>query len=479
MNQTNKNKKEKNNKKTRKKEEEKIQKESKSNEKYVPIGLPNTRRIKCEVCSKEDAEFYCSHCPVYYCQKCEAQVHTPFLKNKHEKFISQDIFIENQESKETNINNRCPKHKKKFKFYCEKEDQLKCPECIENCLDQNHLIFSLNKKCNEIIQKIQIILNEIQTKEKDNQLTIQKSQLNKIKFKQKIQQISQQIQRESDLLKQQIEKSKNQHLKLLKTIEIIIENQFNQIIQNNQKTIQKINQNKTKIQKIIKLKTKSQKCKLINESRMIINKFKKRKEKEKEKEKVKEKEKEKEKEKFKLSKEIFDPKMNCKKTIKLKNQNQTVWNPSDKFNGIILGQTQYSTGKHKIQIKIDQFPNINTEENWIYLGVINTENRENLIKKGDYEGAYYFKTYWENNLLQSLKTTEQNGKEYEEKYPENIKLKENDILEILLDMDQKTISFKINENNLGIAWENLPESVHFFADLIYMEGNEKNQITLI
>ncbi|KAJ6236968.1 tripartite motif-containing protein [Anaeramoeba flamelloides] len=466
MNQTNKNKKEKNN-KTRKKEEEKIQKESKSNEKYVPIGLPSTRRIKCEVCSKENAEFYCSQCPVYYCQNCEARVHGTFLKKKHEKFISQDIFIENQESKETNINNRCPKHKKKFKFYCEKEDQLKCPRCIENCLDQNHLIFLLNKKCNQIIQKIQIILNEIQTKEKDNQLTIQKSQQNKIKFKQKIQQISQQIERESDLLKQQIEKSKNKHLKLLKTFEIIIENQFNQIIQNNQKTIQKINQNKTKIQKISKLKTKNQKCKLIKESRMIINKFKKRKEKEKEKQK------------FKLSKEIFDPKMNYQNAIQLKNQNQTAWNPSDKYRGIILGQTQYSTGKHKIKIKIDQFPNINTEENWIYLGVINTENRENLIKKGDYEGSYYFKTFWENNLLQSLKTTEQNGKEYEEKYPENIKLRENDIFEILLDMDQKTIAFKINENNLGIAWKNLPKSVHFFAHLIYMEGNEKNQITLI
>ncbi|KAJ6236958.1 hypothetical protein M0813_27307 [Anaeramoeba flamelloides] len=448
MNQTNKNKKEtKNN--TIKKEEEKIQKESKSNYINVPIGLTTKRRIKCEVCSKEDAEFYCSKCPVYYCQKCEAQVHGHFLKKKHEKFISQDTFIENQESKEKNNNNKCPKHKQNLQFYCEEEDQLKCSTCIKNCLDQKHSLLSLNSKSDQIFQKMEIILNEIQTKEKENQETIQKSQQNKNKLKQKIQQISQQIQRESDLLKQQIEKSKNQQLKVLKTIQIIIENQFNKIIQNNEKAIQKINQNKTKIQKISKLKTKNKNIELINESKEIINKFKKRKGKEKEKQK------------FKLSKEIFDPKMNYKNSIKLKNQNQTACNASKKSRGRILGQTQYSTGKHKIKIKIDQFPNTYSESNTIYLGVIQTKNREKLIKNGDYEGSYCFETYWDRNLLQSSKIKKKKRKLYSEKYPNNIKLKENDILEILLDMDQKTIAFKINENNLGIAWKNLPKNVHF------------------
>ncbi|KAJ6236966.1 tripartite motif-containing protein [Anaeramoeba flamelloides] len=183
-----------------------------------------------------------------------------FLKKKHEKFISQDIFIENQASKEkTNNNTKCPKHNQKFKFYCEEEDQLICPDCTDNCLDQKHLILSLNTKCNEIYQKMERILKEIQTKEKVNQETLQKSQQNKIKLKQKIQQISQQIERESDLLKQQIEKSKNKHLIVLKTIEIIIENQFNKIIQKNEKNQKKINQNKTKMQKISKLKPKCKK----------------------------------------------------------------------------------------------------------------------------------------------------------------------------------------------------------------------------
>ncbi|KAJ6235778.1 spry domain containing socs box protein [Anaeramoeba flamelloides] len=171
--------------------------------------------------------------------------------------------------------------------------------------------------------------------------------------------------------------------------------------------------------------------------------------------------------------------MNYQNAIKLKNQNQTAWNPSKQISGRILGKTQYSTGKHKIKIKIDQFPNNSTKSNGIILGVINTEDRENFIKNGDFEGTYYFDTYWNQNLLQSLKVKKEKGKKYSEKYPKNIKLKENDILEILLDMDQKTISFKINKNNLGIALKNLPKSVHFFAYLAGTKGNKKNQITLI
>ncbi|KAJ6229054.1 spry domain containing socs box protein [Anaeramoeba flamelloides] len=168
--------------------------------------------------------------------------------------------------------------------------------------------------------------------------------------------------------------------------------------------------------------------------------------------------------------------------IKLKNQNQTAWNASRKSRGIILGQTQYSTGKHKIKIKIDQFPNTQYGDKRIYLGVINTKDREIFIKYADYEGTYYFETYWDwnRNLLQSSKKKKENGKEYSEKYPKYIKLKENDILEILLDMDQKTIAFKVNKNNFGIAWENLPESVHFFAFLSFNRQRIKNnQITLI
>ncbi|KAJ6239542.1 insulin-like growth factor binding protein [Anaeramoeba flamelloides] len=170
--------------------------------------------------------------------------------------------------------------------------------------------------------------------------------------------------------------------------------------------------------------------------------------------------------------------MNYKNVLKLKNQNKTTWNSSKEFRGIILGQNKYMSGKHKIKIKIDQFPISISEENAIILGVVNTQNRKNLIKNRDYEGTYYFETFGNYNLLKSLKKKEENGKEYEKRCPNIFNLKQNDIFEILLDMDQKTIEFQINQNNLG-GWGNLPKSVHFFAYLAYMGGYRNNQITLM
>ncbi|KAJ3432180.1 hypothetical protein M0812_21111 [Anaeramoeba flamelloides] len=117
-------------------------------------------------------------------------------------------------------------------------------------------------------------------------------------------------------------------------------------------------------------------------------KKKKKKGREKEKEKRKEK-KGKEKEKGKLDeKDEFDPEMNRK--IKLKNENKTVWNPNNGgYWGTICGKKIYSSGKHEIKIKIDQFPNPKNESNQINLGIIKTENRENFIKKRNWDNIFF------------------------------------------------------------------------------------------
>ncbi|KAJ3424153.1 chascon isoform d-related [Anaeramoeba flamelloides] len=204
-----------------------------------------------------------------------------------------------------------------------------------------------------------------------------------------------------------------------------------------------------------------------------------KKEKEKERKGETETEKEKEKERKSEKKEEFDPEMNYNNQIKLKNENKTAWNPN--YGGMICGKKIYSSGKHEIKIKIDQFPNPKNERNLIRLGVIKTENRENFIKKGNYsEETYFFKTNWDRHhqKLESEKyKCDGNGKWTEKKYPKKINLKKNDIFTIFLDMDQKKISFKINEKNLE-GWGNLPQKVNFFAALDSQKG-EKNQITII
>ncbi|KAJ6255392.1 spry domain containing socs box protein [Anaeramoeba flamelloides] len=142
-----------------------------------------------------------------------------------------------------------------------------------------------------------------------------------------------------------------------------------------------------------------------------------------------------------------------------------------------VGNKIYSSGKHEIKIKIDQFPNSKNESNRIRLGIIKTENRENLIKKRDWEGIYFFQTMWNEKKLKSRKRKWENEKWTRENYPKKIILKKNDIFTIFLDMDQKKISFKINEKNLG-GWENLPQKVNFFA-LLWGQEEGKNQITII
>ncbi|KAJ6229262.1 spry domain containing socs box protein [Anaeramoeba flamelloides] len=94
------------------------------------------------------------------------------------------------------------------------------------------------------------------------------------------------------------------------------------------------------------------------------------------------------------------------------------------------------------------------------------------------EGTYFVRTIWDQKKLQSEKCKKENGIYAEKNYPVEINLKKNDIFTIFLDMDQKKISFKINEKNLG-GWENLPKKVNFFAELEEQGGKEKNQITMI
>ncbi|KAJ3437252.1 spry domain containing socs box protein [Anaeramoeba flamelloides] len=184
--------------------------------------------------------------------------------------------------------------------------------------------------------------------------------------------------------------------------------------------------------------------------------------------------------------EEFNPKMNHKNIIQLKNDNKTAWNPSEKggYRGYICGKKMYSRGKHEIKIKIDQFPYPKNEPNEIRFGVVRTKNREKFIKNFEWEGTYYFETEWKEIRIGILKLESQkckieNGKCIKKNYSEEIYLKKNDIFTIFLDMDNKIIIFKINEIYLE-GWEKLPESVNFFVDLGYQRiREEKNQITLI
>ncbi|KAJ3428049.1 hypothetical protein M0812_25681 [Anaeramoeba flamelloides] len=456
------------------------------------IRIPVEPQIpQCQVCEEKKAGFYCTKCEVHYCKACESEVHTSFWKKKHKEFIFQEPYFP-QEKINSNL---CDKHKKELSLYCKDDNKLICTKCYETCRINNHSIFGLDEYSNEISEKIKMILNKIQNVEIQNNETIQKSIELKNKFKIEIKELSNLIENQSDLLIQKIQKSKINHLNLLLKAEIITDTKFDQIMNKNQAKQEAINETKKKIKILKKLEKDKKTIKFLQESNEIIEKDKEEREKERKKEQQSKREIQREKEskdihrlnhrkirdpknlKGKKILEEFDPKMNRKNLIKLKNENKTAWNPSENW-GRICGKKIYSRGKHQIKIKIDQFPNPEYEANYVDLGVIKTENRENLIEKVNYEGTYFFSSYWDGRGNESQKVKKENGKWIGENYPEKIYIKKNDIFEIFLDMDQKKISFKLNEKNLE-GWENLPEKVKFFAYLEYLKGKEKNQITII
>ncbi|KAJ3424126.1 tripartite motif-containing protein [Anaeramoeba flamelloides] len=471
--------------KNKNKNKKKHSKKEKKITKLSQINLPVEKLIpKCENCNKKQSQFYCTKCEVYYCAKCEEQLHRKVLK-KHKKHLYKAPY--NELVKKTNFN-ICKKHNKELSLYCIDENKLICSECYSNCKINNHEILGLQDFSNEIYEKIKIILTKIKNEENQNKETREKSLENQNKLKEKIKNICQKIENDSDLMIQKIQDSKINHLNLFKKIEIIINTKIENILKDTEKKQKKISNMKIEINTIQKMKKDKNHIKLIQGGKEIIKwesksekkgrkKRKGKKEKEKKSRKRDKGEQEKEKEK---EKEEFDPEMNWRNRIKLKNENKTAWNPYNDYGGLICGKKIYSSGKHEIKIKIDQFPNSKNERNQISLGIIKTENRKNFIKKDNWEEeTYFFKSYWDcDQKLESRKRKRENGKWTEKIYPEKINLKKNDIFTIFLDMDQKKISFKINKKNLG-GWKNLPQKVNFFAELFRQKGGEKNQITII
>ncbi|KAJ6230188.1 hypothetical protein M0813_06826 [Anaeramoeba flamelloides] len=459
-----------------KRRKKKKKQKNKDPKRFGDIQIPVELQIpQCQVCKEKKADFYCKKCQVHCCKKCEPQVHTEYLRELHYESTFKEPYIQE-------INpNLCIKHKKELCFYCKDENELICNKCHRNCSKNKHSTLSLHDYSNEISRKIKIIMNKIQKEEIQNKETIKRTRVNQNKLKQEIKELANVIENRSDLLIQKIQNSKKNYLNLLNKVEIISKTTFTKILNKKEEKQKKLNKNKNKIKKMEKLEKDEKTIKLIRESKEILSKEEERKKKKKNtKKKKKLNIRERTGKKIEKEREEFDPKMNCLNKIILKNENKTAWNPSFSYYGRICGKKIYSSGKHQIKIKIDQYPNPKNERNLICLGVVKTENRQNLIKNNDWEKIYFFMTWWDKwqKKNQSLKIKIENQKKTEKIDLKNICLNKNDIFEISLDMDIRKISFKINERNLG-GWENLPEKVNFFASLFGQMGKEKNQITII
>ncbi|KAJ6251910.1 hypothetical protein M0813_14766 [Anaeramoeba flamelloides] len=83
---------------------------------------------ECEVCEKQKANFYCTECKVHYCQNCESQVHTSFLKKKHQEFTFQEPYDPQENN---NGIEKCPIHQNnKLSRYCKNCQKVICDKCV-------------------------------------------------------------------------------------------------------------------------------------------------------------------------------------------------------------------------------------------------------------------------------------------------------------------------------------------------------------
>ncbi|KAJ6250423.1 spry domain containing socs box protein [Anaeramoeba flamelloides] len=219
-------------------------------------------------------------------------------------------------------------------------------------------------------------------------------------------------------------------------------------------------------------------------------------------------------------KDYFDSKLKNNR-IKLFNYGKSIitvrkW----KRSGCICGNKIYSQGLHRINFCIDRFRLSSDYQNFICLGVVDSDKRRKFINDGYWEQTFYFMTHWhpfienenenknENNVEKEKEKGNENekekgkgkgkgkGKEQQEpkkkllnykckKFPEIQEefarpISEGDIFTIHLDMDRKQMSFLINQEDFGIAWTNIPNNVCFFACLSgQKDTNNKNQISLL
>ncbi|KAJ3424362.1 tripartite motif-containing 59-related [Anaeramoeba flamelloides] len=485
-----------------------------------PVGIQTDLPL-CEGCEKAASEFYCSRCKIYYCRNCElTEVHGKLLKKKHQKYIQNLSFKETSD----NIQVKCKKHDQKFINYCKNEKILICAECVEDCSKSSHEIVSLKTATEHFYNYCKRIHLQIKKQEKGLDEEILQINNNQKKFNQEIVLTYTKTQEQSKLLKQLIDSFMEKNLRFLKKNQQIINKKYKKEIEfkkaqqdeylNIKNMIRRIrnfkkeNNIKLLIQEYCRLKESINKKKqrqknlllLNNNTRLFLGKGEDEDESEDEdrnyiqnnnKNKNKKYEKKKQEnmklinnlKQLKIQPRISQEKFNQKlktRTIKLFNNNLTVINMSTKkYRSRVCGKKIYSSGIHEIKMRIDQFPNSENQVNEIYIGVINAENRKQFIKSGKWDGTYYFKTCWIPFDLNIKSTSWKIKEDPKMKFIEyGQAFHQGDNIRIILDMDQKEISFALNDSYFGIAWYNIPKQVCLFISLWGQEENE-NQISIL
>ncbi|KAJ3445180.1 hypothetical protein M0812_11045 [Anaeramoeba flamelloides] len=434
---------------------------------------------KCIICQTNPQELRCLKCDLAYCQECETKIHTNILQKLHSDFI------EKVDKKELTTG-YCPTHKKRYKSFCKIHKALVCEDCESDfCWKHKKEISTIKTIHTELTKQVgnvQIKLLSLKHQIINDQISLtQKKDLMEKDFNR----LEKYLTQKCEQMKEQIDEFGKKSKRILSLSKVVTEKRFEDSLEFKSKLLIDLKSQKSTIKKIEGLREKENKeteqviyslqvienFKATNE-RFTINKQNELMEKEKlgpnEADKI-----------FQSSKDTFDG--NWKDSeIKLLQEDKMaikIGGYLENKGGIIFGKNIISEGLHHIKIKINNFPQ-NSKPNWIKIGVIASKNKKRLPwKKEDFNKLFYFSTFYSSykKELTSQKLTI-NPNVQREAYGKPFKT--GDILHIFLDMNKKEISFGVNDDKFGVAFDNLPESVNLWY-FLKSQQEDFNKISLL
>ncbi|KAJ3441731.1 bonus isoform c-related [Anaeramoeba flamelloides] len=135
-----------------------------------------------------------------------------------------------------------------------------------------------------------------------------------------------------------------------------------------------------------------------------------------------------------------------KNSIILTNNKKTVTLNKNIENGAVMGQKLYSKGKYNINFRIDKCTH---ESGFIHLGVITKTAQTLRFNPNESNGSCLY-GLWNHNRSYGNKC------------------KNGDLLTMFINMDDRSISYKINDIDYGVAFINIPKKlqlfIHFFSE---------------
>ncbi|KAJ6241500.1 e3 ubiquitin-protein ligase trim [Anaeramoeba flamelloides] len=434
----------------------------------------------CEVCKSSDAEYHCSRCSVNFCENCTDKLHSEFLKTSHQKYVKLILGNEktNKKNKKLKKSTKCELHEKKYLLFCKNDNRCICTECIAKCTKHGHILIKLEEASKIYIESCKQILGNLRTAKKHTRTKAKKSLQDHKNFQKSVEKESKNILEQINFLQTKINSLKGNYLNSLKRISNYNSAMVNHIVHLENEKQKFFQETKGVLQNYLELEKKEDYVQIITNFQKLDQ------------EKInrslnlnvnenKKVERGEEKEQTIRYQEYFSTKYKSP-TARL-DSNFTLCTTTSKSNENfwVCGNSIFQKkGIYEIRVKINQFPNRRRAFNKLQLGIVDYQNRDEFIQRGNLKGRLFFTSVWD--PYDDPKITHKKVRFFpkHEEVQYGSPLKKGDVLRVIINMTKRELSFGKNDEFFGLAWDNIPEKVCFFAHL-WGQKKIKNKISFV